>query len=251
MTQIHWGNFRTERQRRGKPFVVAHRGVPGRLAENTLRSFDLALQHGAFALETDLRFTKDDQIVCFHDETLNRTTNGEGYVRDHTLAEIKRLRTHQPETNQPGSDTVPTLIELMQHVQSATPLLLELKDSLFQDRQYARRLIDTLAAYDMIGMCAIISFKPAHVATVEALCPALPTGAITLMNPFPQRGTELLGPVWPLLYANPLYVGLAHRYGSVVCPLDTTPEKRMGYYLRLGVDAVLADDPAAAIAAMT
>lgn len=250
MTHINWTNFRAERQRRGKPFIVAHRGVPGQAPENTLRSFSLALAQGAFALETDLRFTKDDQLVCFHDETLTRTTNGDGYIRDYTLGELKQLRTKQPGTQQTGDDTIPTLVELIQASNANTPLLLELKDPLFQDRQYARKLIDVLAAFGMIERCAIVSFKLALVATIEDLCPTLPTGIITLTNPIPQAGVELLGPVWPLLYANPLYVAWAHRYNSVVCPLDTTPEKRMEYYLWLGVDAVLTDDTKAALQAI-
>ncbi|MEZ4662592.1 MAG: hypothetical protein R2911_34000 [Caldilineaceae bacterium] len=142
------------------------------------------------------------------------------------------------------------MLELIEATHAQTPLLLELKDPLFQDRQYARRLIDLLMACNMLERCAIVSFQHSHIATVEALCPAIPTGNITLTNALPQRGVELLGPAWPLLYANPLYVAWAHRWDSIVCPLDTTPEKRMSYYLKLGVDAVLADDPAAAIAAM-
>ena len=247
---MKWQEFRRARETRGKPFVVAHRGVMAQAPENTLRSFQVALAQGAFALETDLRFTRDDQIVLFHDDTLQRMTNGRGYVRDYALAELQQLRTLLPQNNQPGDDRIPTLLELIEATNAQTPLLLELKDPLFQDRQYARRLIDLLAACNMLERCAIVSFQHSHIATVEALCPAIPTGNITLTNAFPQRNIELLGPGWPLLYANPLYVAWAHRWGSIVCPLDTTPERRMRYYLRLGVDAVLADDSAAAIAAI-
>lgn len=247
---MKWQEFRAARQERGKPFVVAHRGVMALAPENTLRSFGLALDQGAFALETDLHFTRDDQLVLLHDDTLERTTNGFGHVRDYTLAELQQLRTLLPESGRPGSDRIPTLLELIEATNAQTPLLLELKDPLFQDRQYARRLIDLLTACNMLESCAIVSFQHKHIITIEALCPAIPTGNITLTNAFPQRNVELLGPVWPLLYANPLYVAWAHRWGSIVCPLDTTPEKRMGYYLKLGVDAVLADNTAAAIAAM-
>ena len=235
-----------------------------------MRAFQLALAQGAFALETDLHFTADDQIVLHHDATLDRTTDGSGYVRDHTLRDLKQLRTRRPplelsrqnrsrvekshENDEPvdefSNDTIPTLIELIQLTHGETPLLLELKDPLFRDRQYARRLIDTLDRLGMTERTAIISFEPAHVATIAALCPTIPTGFITLSNPWPQPGVELLGPAWPLLLLNPFYVQWAHRNNSVVCPLDTASERRMKYYLWLGVDAVLSDDPAAALAAM-
>lgn len=260
---MQWSEFRSERRKRGKPFVVAHRGAPLVAPENTLRAFQLALEQGAFALETDLRFSADDQIVLHHDATLERTTNGSGYVRDHTLHELKQLRTRPPavagtgSTDSTGStkadfsnEPIPTLEELIELTGGETPLLLELKDPLFRDRQYARRLIDLLERQKMTERTAIISFEPSHVATLAALCPTIPTGFITLTNPWPRSGTELLGPVWPLLFLNPGYVRLAHRRNGVVCPLDTTPERRMKYYLWLQVDAVLADDPAAALAAM-
>ncbi len=247
---ITWQNFGEERQRHGKPFVVAHRGVRALIPENTLRGFRLALDQGASVLETDLHFTKDDQIVLHHDPTVDRMTDGTGYVRDYTLAELQQLRTINPQSDQPGDDTIPTLAELIEFTNAQKILLLELKDPLFQDRVYARKLIDILSSFDMLESCAIVSFQQAHVRTIEALAPTIPTGNITMTNPLPQRNANLLGPAWPLLYANPLYVKWAHRWKSIVCPLDPTPEKRIGYYLWLDVDALLTDDPAATIAAM-
>ena len=246
---MNWQEFRSERQRRGRPFVVAHRGVPVLEPENTLPSFALALQQGADVLETDLRFTRDDQIVLFHDSTLERTTNGQGSVRDHTLQELQQLQTRAP-SGALTAARIPTLSQLIEATNSQTPLLLELKDPLFADPSYARQLVDLLAHYGVLHSSAIISFQAAYVATVKAVEPAIPTGIITMRNPLPTGRAELLGPVWPLLYLNPLYVAWAHARGKVVAPLDPQPESRMGYYLRLGVDAVLADNPATVLAAI-
>ncbi|MCB0083463.1 MAG: hypothetical protein KDE47_21125, partial [Caldilineaceae bacterium] len=106
------------------------------------------------------------------------------------------------------------------------------------------RLVDLLDRYRMIERTAIISFHPDYVAAIEAVRAEIPTGNITLWNPIPTGKAELLGPVWPLLYANPWYVAWAHHLNKVVCPLDPKPEPRIGYYLKLGVDALLTDDPA-------
>lgn len=246
---VNWEEFRRTRHLRRKPLVVAHRGVPAALPENTLASFALALEQGADALETDLRFTQDGEIVLFHDATLERTTEGAGPLRDHTLAQLRRLRTWTPQSYL-SAQRPPTLIELLEMTQARTPLLLELKDPLFADSEYAQKLVTVLAAYGMTGRCALVSFKPELVASVKRLCPQIPTGHITLNNVLPLPDTELLGPFWPLLIANPLYVASAHRMGAIVAPLDTAPHQRMRYYRMLGVDAVLADDPARAIAAM-
>ncbi len=69
-TPLTWDNFREQRRIFGRPFVVAHRGAQTLQPENTLAAFILALVQGADALETDLRFTADDELVLFHDATV-------------------------------------------------------------------------------------------------------------------------------------------------------------------------------------
>jgi glycerophosphoryl diester phosphodiesterase len=246
---MNWSEFRQQRHTRRRPLVVAHRGVPGAEPENTLPSFALALQQGADVLETDLRFTRDGEIVLFHDATLGRMTDGEGVVSEHTLAELKRLRTRAP-AGRLVDVRIPTLAELIETTRAQVPLLLELKDPRFANRSYAGQLVRLLEHHNMVERSAIVSFHPEYVAGVETVCPAIPTGNITLWNPLPTGKAELLGPVWPLLYLNPLYVAWAHRLGKIVAPLDPTPEPRIGYYLRLRVDALLADNPARVLAAM-
>ncbi len=239
---LTWDNFRAERKKRGQPFVVAHRGAQTEQPENTLAAFRLALHQGADALETDLRFTRDDHLILFHDPTLDRMTEGSGNVRDHTLKEIRKLRTRHPDGTL-RSEPVPTLAEVIAATDSNTPLLLELKDSLFLQSAYAERLIRTLSDSEMLRKSAIISFHFAHVAAVKAVCPEIPMGHITMSNPIPQARAELLGPVWPLIFVNPLYVWWTHKLGKIIAPLDPNPEPRLGYYMRQGVDAVLADRP--------
>ncbi len=246
---INWQQFRNERKRRGRPFVMAHRGVPVLVPENTLRSFAMALQQGADVLETDLRFTRDGQIVLFHDRALERTTDGQGALHDQPLHALKRLHTKAPDGSLTDAE-VPTLLELIEYTQGKIPFLLELKDPLFTDPQHARQLIELLDAHGVLQSSAIVSFQPDYVAAVKAACSGIPTGNITLWNPWPSGKAQLLGPIWPLLYLNPGYVAWAHRLNKVVAPLDPTPETRMWYYMKLGVDAVLADHPATVIAAI-
>ena len=145
---------------------------------------------------------------------------------------------------------MPTLVDLLCMTQARVPLLLELKDPLFAEDAYARQLAETLAAYGMLDKSAVVSFNMELVEAIARVCPEMPSGLITLSKAWPRRGTALLGPLWLLLFANPFYVAWAHKIDAIVAPLDTTPEKRMWYYMWLGVDAVLADSPADALAAM-
>lgn len=71
--------------------VIAHRGSKGTHPENTLAAFQEALRVESDGIELDLHLTKDQQLVVIHDESVNRTTNGKGKVKDMTLYEIKQL----------------------------------------------------------------------------------------------------------------------------------------------------------------
>src|ERR1700694_4714944 len=79
------------RSETGRVTVSAHRGASGYAPENTLAAFSLAHELGADMVEFDVHLTADDRLVVVHDDTLDRTTNGTGYVRDHTWDEIARL----------------------------------------------------------------------------------------------------------------------------------------------------------------
>lgn len=70
----------------------AHRGASEYAPENTLSSFYLGLIQGANGIETDVQRTKDGVLVLFHDDTLDRVTNGTGCVEHYTLAQLKQLR---------------------------------------------------------------------------------------------------------------------------------------------------------------
>jgi len=75
---------------RRDPALVAHRGLLRHAPENTLRNFTACLGLG-LGFETDLRRSSDGHLVCIHDETVDRTTNGKGAVTGRTLAELQRL----------------------------------------------------------------------------------------------------------------------------------------------------------------
>ncbi|HDI31391.1 MAG TPA: glycerophosphodiester phosphodiesterase, partial [Thermofilum sp.] len=87
--------------------VIGHRGMRFVEPENTLRAIERALRCGVDAVEVDVRMTKDGRLVLMHDETVDRTTDGEGRVRDLTFNEIRRLDAGKGER-------VPTLEEVLE-----------------------------------------------------------------------------------------------------------------------------------------
>ncbi|MDU9417401.1 glycerophosphodiester phosphodiesterase [Staphylococcus lloydii] len=73
------------------PYIFVHRGGMAVRPELTKLAFDNAINYKIDGFETDVRLTKDNQLVVFHDATVDRTTNGSGKVAEHTLKELKRL----------------------------------------------------------------------------------------------------------------------------------------------------------------
>lgn len=74
-----------------RPLVVAHRGASSAVAEHTLDAYALAIETGADALECDVRMTRDGHLVCVHDRTVNRTSDGRGVVSNFALDRLEQL----------------------------------------------------------------------------------------------------------------------------------------------------------------
>ena len=69
----------------------AHRGFSGKYPENTLLAFSKAIEEGVDGIENDVHLTKDGVLVVMHDELVDRTTNGKGYIKDKTYEELAQL----------------------------------------------------------------------------------------------------------------------------------------------------------------
>ena len=125
--------------------ICAHRGASYYEPENTLRAFRRALEMGADRIEVDVRLTADGHIIALHDETVDRTTDGNGYARHMTLEEIRRLDAGKGEK-------IPTLREIINLVKDKADLLIDVKDLGMEDK-----LAETVLNEDLIEDVVFIS----------------------------------------------------------------------------------------------
>lgn len=146
----------------GKMMVAAHRGDSYNYYENTMEAFRAAINAGAEMIETDVHLTKDDQLVLIHDNTVERTTDGRGSVKDMTFEQLRKL-------NAGGSATylqIPTLEELLQLLKETGVLLnLELKEyyegdetSLERSHRCIDKCVELIEKYDMADKMVFNSF---------------------------------------------------------------------------------------------
>jgi glycerophosphoryl diester phosphodiesterase len=221
---------------------MAHRGNRVACPENTLASFGRAIADGADILETDLHLTADGVFVCIHDETVDRTTDGQGAVAEMTLAEIKELSASYGRAEF-QAERVPTLAEVTAILPDDVALALELKTDRFLEADIGRRLAAELGEAGVRGRSVLLSFSLPQLRAMQTVAPDIPTGWISLFRAWPLRETQLTGPFWRMLLLNPLYVWVAHLAGQLVAPLDPTPDSRLWLYRLLRCDAVLTDNP--------
>ncbi len=225
-----------------KPYVIAHRGNLVACPENTIAAFKRAIADGADILETDLHLTADNEFVCIHDATVDRTTDGKGEVAQKTLAELKGLSASYGRAEF-QDERIPTLKEVIEGLPSEMAVLLELKTDRFLEEEVCRRLLKILDKTGIRHRTIVGSFSFARIQKMHIPAPDLLTGCLSMSRPFPDPRARVLGPFWPLLLLNPFYVRLAHARGQAVCPLDPEPDSRLWLYKFLGCDAVLTNNP--------
>lgn len=208
-----------------------------------MAAFELALQQGAEAIETDLRITHDRVIVCIHDATVDRTTDGQGRVEQMTWGDVPRLRARGNNDAAYTDARVPCLAQVLESLAHRTYLALELKAPVFTQPADCELLVKTLDNYNALDRVMALSFSRKALQCLEKAGAPFPLGFIAALNPWPPAHYLLVGPWWPLLLLNPFYAATSHRRGQICAPLDPRPEPRLRFYLWLKVDGLLSDDP--------
>lgn len=146
--------------------IFAHRGSAGTHPENTMLSFEAALKAGAEGIEFDVQLTKDDIPVVIHDETVNRSTNAYGWVKDFTYEELKSFDAGSWFAPSFQGVTIPSLEELFRWAVH-TPLILnvELKSGVIHYPGMEKIVIDLITKYQLKDSVIISSFN--HYSLVE------------------------------------------------------------------------------------
>jgi glycerophosphoryl diester phosphodiesterase len=168
--------------------VIAHRGASAYAPENTLAAFRKAKELGAAWIECDVQLTKDSEAVIFHDNRLNRTTNGSGKLKWKTYDALSTL-------DAGNGEKIPTLqetLECLNHL--SLSLHLEIKPSFGRVRKTTETVMNILNQMPLKnGELCISSFSPSMLYAIRALNPNVPLGmALDRWNPFWKRNADRL-----------------------------------------------------------
>jgi glycerophosphoryl diester phosphodiesterase len=186
----------------GRLLLGGHRGNPDEFPENTLASFRSAIDLGVDVIECDVHLTADGQLAVIHDHLLDRTTNGRGFVRDLTMAEIKRLDAGSWKSPQFSGERVPTLTEVLEVARGRVGVAIEIKNLPLTYPGIERAVLDTVAAAQMVGDVVAIAFDHRCLRRLRELSPAILLGALEASRPvdvlglLDDAGAEVFCPHW-------------------------------------------------------
>ncbi|MCM3785444.1 glycerophosphodiester phosphodiesterase [Neobacillus mesonae] len=146
-------------ENRSEILVAGHRGYKSAYPENTLLSFRRAIEVGVHMLEFDLRMSKDREVVVIHDATVDRTTNGTGEVRNHTLAELKALDAGGWFAPEFEGLKIPTFRELCQLLAGYPDMLLNVEVKSSADaKDTVDAAVELLHEYGLYERCVFTCF---------------------------------------------------------------------------------------------
>jgi glycerophosphoryl diester phosphodiesterase len=244
-----------------RPLAFGHRGAAGIAPENTLVSFKKALDAGVDGLELDIHPSKDGVPIVIHDDTLERTTNGRGLVRETPLAALRELDAGHGFTTDGTSfpfrgkgEKVPTLEEVFE-MSGEKRLNVDFKETSPAMEHEVDRLIERFGARDRVLVCSsddrlapVVRKRFAGMATsacTREVAALVLLGFIGLGRFVVPRVNALQIPRShlgiPVLTER--VVALAHRRDMDVHVWTVNDEAGMKHCLELGVDGIMSDFP--------
>lgn len=165
------------------PLIWAHRGASGYAPENTIPAFVLAAKMGADGVELDVQLTRDGEAVVCHDESVDRTSNGAGLVKDFSLSEIRELNFDNGNKAYEGVK-IPTLAEVLDALApTGLTVNVELKTGIFFYPGIEEEVLAIVKDHHFLDRVIFSSFNHYSVRRIKALCPEARTGLLYADGP--------------------------------------------------------------------
>ncbi|MCY7670381.1 glycerophosphodiester phosphodiesterase [Bacillus altitudinis] len=230
-------------------YIIAHRGSSSAAPENTIAAFDVAVEQGADYIELDVQMTMDQHVVVIHDDTVDRTTNGNGLVKSYTLDQLKKLDAGSWFDHQYTNERIPTLQEILERYSQRIGILIEIKHPKRQIgiEKAVARIINRFAYSRHI---IIQSFDVHALQRIKAFAPSLRTALIIKPDVFKLTKRKL---TTYSSFANCLnmkktminrwWIDRIHTFGMDVFIWTVKDQKTADRIKKYPIDGVVTDNP--------
>ena len=237
-----------------QPVVFAHRGASAYAPENTLAAFELALQHGADAIELDAKLSADGHVVVIHDATVDRTTGAHGRVRDMSLAELRALSAGSFFSSHFSTEKIPMLEEVFETLGKRTLINVELTNYNSSRDHLVESVCILVKKFNLQKHVLFSSFYASNLSKARNYLPDVPCGLLALRGLLGSWARSFgfafgkYAALHPnLAEATRAQIQRVHRLKGRVHVWTVNAEADMRRLFGWGVDGIFTDDPGLAI----
>ena len=228
--------------------IWAHRGASGYAPENTLVAFEKAIELKADGIELDVQMTKDGKLVIIHDETVDRVSDGRGWVKDFTFEELRRLNVNK-KFREYGAIKIPTLEEVYQLMKNSSLVInVELKNSVIFYKELEEKVLELTSKFELQERVIYSSFNHYSVMKLKKLAPSVKVGFLyedgylNMPEYAISYGVEALHPaLYNLQYPN--FIEECYARNIKVRPWTANEIDEMKLLCDYGVDAIITNYP--------
>jgi glycerophosphoryl diester phosphodiesterase len=232
------------------PTVIAHRGDSTHAPENTLAAFKLAAENGADAIEFDVKLSADGKVITCHDQKVDRTTDGTGYLFQLPFAALRDLDAGAWFSEKFRGERIPTLDEVFETVGKNLYMNIELTNYFTPGDNLVPKVAELVRKHAMQNRVLFSSFLARNLRKTRLLLPEVPRGLLCIPGvlglwgrTFAWRGGYFA--LHPHLNdSNPRLIDRVHAAGKRVYVWTVNAEEDMKRMIDLGVDAIITDNPA-------
>jgi glycerophosphoryl diester phosphodiesterase len=239
------------------PVLFGHRGASAHAPENTLPSFELALQQGADGVELDVKLTSDSHVIVMHDPTVDRTTDGHGRVRDLSLDDFRKLDAGSYYAEAFRGTKVPTLDEVFEAIGQRGLINVELTNYATPRDALVDKVCELVKRHALQSRILFSSFFGFNLKRAAQLLPEVPRGLLALdgWKGAWARSFGFMFGEYQALHpyisdANAPQVSRVHQLKRRIHVWTANTPEEITRLKNWGVDGIFTDDPQAAVRAL-
>jgi len=234
-----------------KPLILAHRGASGNAPENTIAAFLEAKKQQSDGIEMDVHLTADNIPVVIHDETIDRTTDGIGYIKDYKYSELNQFDAGKYFSNKFIGEFIPSLNNVLELANSFKIINIELKTNKIWYDNIEKIVLDIIKNHKLEDKIIVSSFNHLSLKKLRMLNSNIELAALyyaVINEPWDYAnnlGINIIHPHYQSI--DKKTIDKCHRENIMVNVFDVNNEEEILVSIDMGSDMIITDYPEKAI----